>query len=550
MNAALSLAPSVNADAEAQQPLAPSLMSAADRRQAFPNVLSAYADSPFHIKDDTLKRGVCLIASADGDQALLLYAPTHIDIASPKALDYRSLLKRHGLNWEPVATDIREIEGYYEAQGVKKKHAHDRNSSIVNVAALDLAVRWLQRAEALGASEMTISTSGRYCDIFFQIGGEERYQTTLDREMGLAMTHAIYVGLCYLDMDGIGLDLKESQDASISYEAMQEHGIPGGRIGTHPAADEGLFVQIRILPSGSKPHPTLEEQGYYAPWIELILEMLEQGEGTVLTSGPMGSGKSTALMALAERLPEWCNVLTLEDPIEYRSSKRNIKQLKAGSDWVKEIQSMVRLMPHVLIPSEIRSQGSAYAAVELSATGVLVLSTIHTPEVFKIVDRLRGLGVDRSRLYDPMTMNGFMAQRLVRRLCPECKVSLAGNESALDAALRERMKRAGIHSTAGIFIKGPGCDSCKEKSPGRIAVADCLKPDLGTLELLEKQNGHIPARVRWLKAGGALSKARHLVEHVQAGLVDPRDGEAGMKEYIDADQRFIEKYSSFTGSFV
>lgn len=525
--------------------VAPEHMSDEQRRREYPLVLSAQADSPLFLSDDTLRRGICLLCTADKTRALLLYARAHADLESPKGLEYLHLLNKHFADWSPVETSIREIEGYYDAHGIKKRG--ETATQVEDAKARDVAVYWLRVAAEKGATELHIYINARYGEIFTRTNGREKHEKTLIADAAMAIARAIFNGMCG-QMGSHGLDITRNQDATILHASCLAHGIPAGRVTTHRGPDNGLLMTIRILPAGAVDHPTLEEQGFLLPHRQIIIDYTTTDQGVGLYLGKVGTGKSTALLATAEAFADYTNIITIEDPIEYRSKKVNIKQLPLTDEWGREIRSMVRNNPDVIMPSEMRDADSARAAFSLAMTGVKILSTLHTGDPFKVPERLRDFEVEPARLFDPDIQKLWVHMGLVDRLC-SCKLRFVEHEHLLPEAVKYRLRRAmndphtpfDVKDVNGIYIKNPGgCVECRKRKPRRIACSDVVPPSLKVLDLLRLQNGHIAARQQWLTKEGGLSKARHLLAHIVAGLVDPCDGEEGLLRPLDQDIRFLE----------
>jgi type II secretory ATPase GspE/PulE/Tfp pilus assembly ATPase PilB-like protein len=192
------------------------------------------------------------------------------------------------------------------------------------------------------------------------------------------------------------------------------------RVSTLPAA-QGEKVVIRILDSRATVK-SLESLGFNPGETEAINQLLQNHEGVILVTGPTGSGKTTTLYSMIHQIKtEGVNIVTVEDPVEYRM--QGIVQVqvqeKAGLTFGSALRSILRQDPNVILVGEIRDKETAQIAVQASLTGHLVLSTLHTNDAANAVTRLVDIGVEAYKI--AAALRGVIAQRLMRKLCPTCK---------------------------------------------------------------------------------------------------------------------------------
>src|SRR3569833_1931795 len=191
------------------------------------------------------------------------------------------------------------------------------------------------------------------------------------------------------------------------------------RVSTLPAS-HGEKVVIRVL-DGRATVLSLAGRGFHADELERIEKLLQLREGLILVTGPTGSGKTTTLYAALRRLKErGVNIVTVEDPIEYRLPGIVQVQVndKAGLAFATALRSIMRQDPDVVLIGEIRDRETAEIAIQASLTGHLVLSTLHTNDAPSAVTRLIDIGVASYKI--ATAVKGVLAQRLVRRLCADC----------------------------------------------------------------------------------------------------------------------------------
>src|SRR5882762_1676213 len=192
------------------------------------------------------------------------------------------------------------------------------------------------------------------------------------------------------------------------------------RVSTLPA-QLGEKVVIRILDSRATVK-SLDSLGLNPGEAEAIKRLLENHEGILLVTGPTGSGKTTTLYSAINQIKsEGVNIVTVEDPVEYRM--QGIVQVqvqeKAGLTFAAALRSILRQDPNVVLVGEIRDKETAQIAVQASLTGHLVLSTLHTNDAANAVTRLVDIGVESYKI--AASLRGVVAQRLMRKLCPTCK---------------------------------------------------------------------------------------------------------------------------------
>ena len=237
------------------------------------------------------------------------------------------------------------------------------------------------------------------------------------------------------------------------------------RVSTLPA-QLGEKVVIRILDSRGSVK-SLDSLGLNPGETEAIKRLLENHEGIILVTGPTGSGKTTTLYSCINQIKsEGVNIVTVEDPVEYRI--QGIVQVqvqeKAGLTFAAALRSILRQDPNVVLVGEIRDKETAQIAVQASLTGHLVLSTLHTNDAANAVTRLVDIGVESYKI--AASLRGVVAQRLMRRLCPTCK------EVWMEAP-PERLRRWIPHGTP--LYRAAGCPDCAMTGyRGRFSILEIL----------------------------------------------------------------------------
>jgi type IV pilus assembly protein PilB len=214
----------------------------------------------------------------------------------------------------------------------------------------------------------------------------------------------------------------------------------------------------------------LKELGFLPQAEKDFLKAISKSKGIVVLTGPTGSGKSTTLMASLHYVVDQSrNVLTIEDPVEY--AIKGTRQLKIGRKFTFEeaIRTILRHDPDIVMVGEIRDKITADVAVKLANTGHLTFTTLHTNDAPSAISRLYKMGVEPFLL--AYAINIIVAQRLVRKLCPFCRVPLAPEKypAALELGLTEEDLKSGK-----VFEAGTGCKKCTDGYRGRISLAEAL----------------------------------------------------------------------------
>ena len=231
----------------------------------------------------------------------------------------------------------------------------------------------------------------------------------------------------------------------------------------------GERVTLRILDKSLSIF-TLPQLGFRPDTLKKYQEMLSSPFGIVLVGGPTGSGKTTTLYTSVNQLDRnERNIMTIEDPIEYRFVNISQGQVNAlaGITFASGLRAILRQDPDIILVGEIRDKDTATTAVQAAITGHLVLSSIHANDAVGVLLRLIDLGVEPSLISS--TLVGTVAQRMVRRICPGCRAPYQPSEQELAAYAGE------IDEKTATFYKGMGCSLCAETGyRGRIALFELL----------------------------------------------------------------------------
>jgi type IV pilus assembly protein PilB len=255
----------------------------------------------------------------------------------------------------------------------------------------------------------------------------------------------------------------------------------------------GETVVMRLLNQGAGASD-VQKLGIRKQNLDKILDQIKKPNGIILNTGPTGSGKTTTLYSLLEILNKpGVKIITVEDPIEYRL--KGILQTQTddrkGYTFPKALRALLRQNPDIMMIGEIRDDETAQIAVQASLTGHLVLSTLHTNNAPGSVQRLINMGVSPTDIAS--SVNAFMAQRLVRLLCPKCKKKITPSpevKAHIEKVLRGVSEKAGIEvpKNAEYVFEATGCPECNNIGyRGRTTVSEVLSMTKEMEELITRQ---------------------------------------------------------------
>ncbi len=310
------------------------------------------------------------------------------------------------------------------------------------------------------ASDIHIESAETAILVRYRIDGVLRQAMTIPRKAGIPLISRIKIIS--------GLDIADRMRPQDGRARVQVGDTPVDlRISTLPA-QHGEKVVIRIL-NTSQTMLSLDALGLYEDERETVKQLLSNKEGVILCTGPTGSGKTTTLYACIRQIQaEGINIVTVEDPVEYRLGK-NIVQVqtneKAGLTFPAALRSILRQDPDIVLIGEIRDLETMQVAIQASLTGHLVLSTLHTNDAPSTVTRLVDMGLEAFKL--GAALRGVIAQRLMRRLCPVCRAPMSHGD------LPPRI-RPHIPERATLW-KPVGCGQCTQTGyRGRFSVVEIL----------------------------------------------------------------------------
>jgi type IV pilus assembly protein PilB len=344
----------------------------------------------------------------------------------------------------------------------------------------------------------------------YRVDGELQSVMTIPNHIEEAVVARIKI---MADMDTT--ENRRPQDGRLS---VHEDGTKVNfRVSTIPTVG-GEKVVMRLLDESNK-ILGLEHIGLGPRDLALVQSLIDKPHGMIVVTGPTGSGKSTTMYAVLSKLNSVSrNIVTVEDPVEYRLSGVNqvASDNEHGLGFANALKYIMRQDPDVIMVGEIRDHETAATAVQAALTGHLLISTLHTNDAIGSIARLTDLGIDRFKIGGSLL--GAVAQRLLRKICVECKEPTEPNESLLKTLTKGRPV-----SADAVFYRGRGCRKCLGTGySGRIPIFETMVISPAVSEAIE--NGVPLTKIR------EITLAEGMVELAPAGMEQVLAGKTTLEE--------------------
>lgn len=304
------------------------------------------------------------------------------------------------------------------------------------------------------------------------------------------------------------------------------------RVSTYPIV-HGEKIVMRLLDSKSL-RPSPADLGFLQHDYETLREKIIAPHGLIMLSGPTGSGKTTTLYSCLSSIDSaQKNILTIEDPVEYRLPGVHQMQVnsKIGNTFAAGLRTTLRQDPDVIMVGECRDQETASMAIQAALTGHIVFSTIHTNNAIDVVTRLIQMGIEPFLVASALSLS--IAQRLVRKICPDCKTTISGHDMVErlereDGITHRLLEDLGIDiDHDGYYPIGAGCSTCRFTGySGRRAVYeffDVVK-EVGDVIMTERRLD--TSRLR------AIAKERNMTTLLYHGMTAVEEGETTIGEVV------------------
>jgi type IV pilus assembly protein PilB len=427
------------------------------------HVLERVVAIPFEVKDGSLRVAVADPQNVNAIDELKLATRLPIELAVASRDDILAEVRRIARAAEAFGARalIEAEEEEFEAQDEGDDLEVDDGISDAPLVRLVNSIIF-QAAED-GSSDIHFEPQADALLVRFRTDGVMHEVQRIPRKMAPGVITRLKV-LAKLDI----AERRKPQDGRISLGAAAAGRLLDIRVATLPTVD-GEKIAMRLLDK-SKTAPTLEDLGLEEAMRGQLQEIINKPGGALLVTGPTGSGKSTTLYsALTEISRPEINIVTVEDPVEYRLPGVSQMQInvKAGLTFASALRSILRADPDVVMVGEIRDSETAKISVESALTGHFVLSSMHTNDAPGAITRLNEMGVEPFLVGS--AVSAVLAQRLARKLCPQCCEMYS---PSVDELLRNRVSpEVAAASDGAAFYRKCGCPRCGHTGyKGRIGI--------------------------------------------------------------------------------
>ncbi|MFA5134052.1 MAG: ATPase, T2SS/T4P/T4SS family [Patescibacteria group bacterium] len=415
-------------------------------------------------------------------------------------------------------------------QPVKEEDKKKLQELAENLPIVRIVDSLLEHAIFEGASDIHIEPSEKELTVRYRVDGILHKVMTLPKAIHPGITARIKI-LSNLKID----EHRLPQDGRFKIETKDYRFSV--RVSVLPIFD-GEKIVMRLL-NETNVALTLEQLGILPGPLEIVKRNIKRPHGIILATGPTGSGKTTTLYSILGILnkPE-VNISTIEDPVEYKMQGVNQSQVnsKIGFTFAGGLRSLLRQDPNIIMVGEIRDNETADIAVHASLTGHLVLSTLHTNDAPTTLPRLSDMGVPPFLI--AFTTNMIIAQRLTRKLCPECKQSYKLDKEALtelgklyniEDIIKSLQKFKYLKNKDSLrtvnFYRAAGCAKCRNTGyKGRLGLYEIMEITQPIKELIHKKADAIQI-AEAAKQGG-------MITLVLDGFIKALSGQTSLEEII------------------
>lgn len=527
-------------------------------RLVFEGEVLTAPSGPIQIPDQS--RNLCALF----DNGMWLVSASHRH--SPLVTSVAQMARRHGytLNAPRYVTPNIIQQAYLYANRQLTSSKLDDNA--VRRRVVDL----LQKAVDVGANDIHVEASEGRTRIEFRIDGALRLWETWTQKEGELMLSSIYSHS--VGQSGATANWQEPQAAMLTsaVTGMDSLLLPKGVISVRcqwvPLADGGRYLDMRLqydsahLFGENFTMADVDSLGFSQEQLRVVQSLRQAPGGMRVFAGPVNQGKTTTLrVTLNRRMSETnmqLNCLLIEDPPEggiigsrQVGVSASVKDEQREKTFVEIMRCALRLDPDIVMLGEVRDIQTARFAFRLALTGRQVYTTTHVYSALAVPQRLRDIGIEPYLVYDQHLLRGMICQRLLRGLCPHCRVPLLDAPGEFGPIYRDIINRvragfavmdswrsggyAGVYDRlvepdlSGIYVANPeGCQHCFGGRIGRTICAEVIETDQRLMELLQ-DNRLEDARQYWLDPAGlkGVTMLWHSLEKIRRGEVCPLDAE-------------------------
>ena len=458
------------------------------------NRLLTLPSNPDLVINDDTRRLVALFS--DG---LFLVSETHK--FDGRVLSFEVLARKKKLPMmKPQYVSQNELNAVY-AIGERTNINIEGDEDLAQLQMQKDFVNVVARAASQKVSDIHIVVAGS-TQIMFRVNGMMTTVMEYNKEWGESFVRAAFASADISDSNYAQNEFQGAQKLGSTPlrgskgKLMLPHNILAIRLQFNPIAFGSQYLVMRLLYADDNPEGSgdLSALGFGEYEENLFYRLRAVPTGLSIIAGPTGSGKSTTLqrnmIKLLQEKNYEINLITVEDPPEYPiPGARQMPVTNANSEeekdeeFTKALSAALRSDPDVMMVGEIRSIAAAELTFKGALSGHGVWTTLHANSAPAIITRLRDMGVKTFMLNDPELIKGLISQRLFRRLCPHCRVSV---KTMLDSPSVQRLRTAlGDFCVENTYVRGPGCKYCDNTGiKGRMCVPEIILPDAAFLDLM------------------------------------------------------------------
>ena len=461
------------------------------------NKLLTLSGSDMAVNDDTRR---LLALFTDGR---FLVVKTHR--FDGRVLSFEVLARKKKLPIQkPTYVSQNELNSIY-AVGERAQAADDaaNDEDLDKVQMLKDFVNVVIRAASVKTSDVHVVVADS-TTILFRSNGMMKVEMEYSKEWGESFVRAAFASADISDSNYSQNEFQGAQKLGATPlrgskgKLMLPHNVLAIRMQFNPIAFGSQYLVMRLLYAEENPESSgdLAPLGFTEMEQDLFYRLRAVPVGLSIVAGPTGSGKSTTLqrnmIKLLQEKNYELNLLTVEDPPEYPIpgarqmpvTNANTEEEKA-EQFTKALSAALRSDPDVIMVGEIRALASAQLTFQGALSGHGMWSTLHANSAPAILNRFRDMGVETFKLLDPELIKGLISQRLFRKLCPHCRVSV--KERPNDPSFNRLRIALGDFGVENTFIRGPGCKACNGTGvKGRMCVPEIVLPDAVFLEMMIK----------------------------------------------------------------
>lgn len=459
------------------------------------NRLMTLPGSSLVINDDTRR---LLALFSDGQY---LVAETHK--FDGRVLSFEVLARKKKLNlFKPHYVSQNELNAIY-AYGERNQTVIENDTDLDQLQMQKDFVNVVARAASQKVSDIHIVVADS-TQIMFRVNGMMQTEMEYNKSWGESFVRAAFASADISDSNYAQNEFQGAQKLGSTPlrgskgKLMLPHNVLAIRLQFNPIAFGSQYLVMRLLYADDNPDGSgdLAALGFGEYEENLFYRLRAVPVGLSIIAGPTGSGKSTTLqrnmIKLLQEKNYELNLLTVEDPPEYPIpgahqmpvTNANNEEEKA-EQFTKALSAALRSDPDIIMVGEIRAIAAAQLTFQGALSGHGMWSTLHANSAPAILMRLRDMGVEPFKLVDPELMKGLISQRLFRKLCPHCRVSV--KERLNDPSVQRLKVALGDFGIENTFVRGPGCKYCDNRGvKGRMSVPEIILPDAMFLELMNK----------------------------------------------------------------